>query len=46
MEIDIQKMVKDYNNILTRDAEHHYKNIEKFKEHYGASEDYYWFEEN
>ena len=46
MEIDIQKMVKDYNNILTRDAEHHYKNIEKFKEHYGALEDYCRFEEN
>ena len=52
MEIDIQKMVEDYNSILTENyngynnSERYNKNVEKFKERYGAIEDDYWFGEN
>ena len=61
-EIDIQKMVEDYNNVLKDNyneynsgrfsdyfkkiEERYNKNVEKFKERYGAIEDDYWFGEN
>ena len=50
MEIDIQKMVEDYNSILKENysdnSKRFDKNIENFKKRYGAIEDDYWFGES
>ena len=49
-EIDIQKMVEDYNSILKENyndnSERFNKNVEDFKKRYGAIEDDYWFGES
>ena len=48
MEIDIQKMVEDYNSILKENYNGNYerfdKNVEDFKKRYGAIEDDFLFE--
>ena len=48
MEIDIQKMVEDYNSILKENYNGNYerfgKNVEDFKKRYGAIEDDFMFE--
>ena len=50
MEIDIQKMVEDYNSILKENyndnSERFNKNVEDFKKRYGAIEEDYQFEES